>query len=327
MTIPQKSLIWALITVVVVLLVAGVSAGEGGDHVLELKAPRTDTNVSSIRFYLWTRDNSGADDFEELFVGDDGESILNSRYDGGRKTKVLVHGYGDYGRTGWVQNMRDAYLTMEDCNVISVDWELLASGPNYPKAARNCVPAGARVGELIRGLQEVGGAVIEEDFHTVGYSLGGQMVGAIGLATEGKMKRITSLDPAGFMFHTVPPEERIDASDAEIVDVIHTAGLWLGMDGVVGDIDFYPNGGTAKQPGCEGEDFGLGCSHSRGPDFMTETINSEVGFVALECGSIEDFEAGLCDDATTNLMGEPVDPSKKGTFYLRTNSDPPYAIP
>ena len=56
-----------------------------------------------------------------------------------------------------------------------MDWELLASGPNYPKAARNCVPAGARVGELIRGLQEVGGAVIEEDFHTVGYSLGGQV--------------------------------------------------------------------------------------------------------------------------------------------------------
>ena len=35
------------------------------------------------------------------------------------------------------------------------------------------------------------------------------------------------------MFHTVPPEERIDASDAEIVDVIHTAGLWVGTDGVV----------------------------------------------------------------------------------------------
>ena len=50
---------------------------------------------------------------------------------------------------------------------------MLASGPNYPKAARNCVPAGARVGELIRGLEEVGGAMLE-DFHTVGFSLGGQ---------------------------------------------------------------------------------------------------------------------------------------------------------
>ena len=124
------------------------------------------------------------------------------------------------------------------------------------------MPAGARAGELIGDLEEVAGAVLE-DFHAVGFSLGGQMVGAIGLATGGRMKRITALDPAGFMFHTVPPEERIDASDAEIVDVIHTSGL---SDGVFGDIDFYPNGGgTAKQPGCEGEDLQLSCSHSRGP--------------------------------------------------------------
>ena len=93
-----------------------------------------DTNVSTIRFYLWTRDNTGDDDFDELFVGDGGESILGSRYDGVRKTKVLVHGYGDSGLTGWVRSMKDAYLAREDCNVISVDWELLASGPDYPKA-------------------------------------------------------------------------------------------------------------------------------------------------------------------------------------------------
>ena len=48
MTIPQKSLIWALITVVVVLLVAGVSAGEGGDHVLEV---RLTFNPTRVRFF------------------------------------------------------------------------------------------------------------------------------------------------------------------------------------------------------------------------------------------------------------------------------------
>ena len=72
--------------------------------------------MSTIRFYLWTRDNSDDDDFEELFVGDDGESILNSRYDGAKKTKVLVHGYGDYGRTGWVRDMKDAYLAKGEQN-------------------------------------------------------------------------------------------------------------------------------------------------------------------------------------------------------------------
>ena len=43
-------------------------------------------------------------------VGDE-EGVLESRFDGGRQTKLLVHGYGDDGRTGWVRRMKDAYLT------------------------------------------------------------------------------------------------------------------------------------------------------------------------------------------------------------------------
>ena len=45
---------------------------------------------------------------------------------------------------------------------------------------------------------------------------------------------------AGPMFHLAPPEERLDPDDAELVDVIHTAGSWVGMDGVVPEsfVDF-----------------------------------------------------------------------------------------
>ena len=35
------------------------------------------------------------------------------------------------------------------------------------------------------------------------------------------------------MFHTVPPSERLDRSDAHFVDVLHSAGLWIGSDEVV----------------------------------------------------------------------------------------------
>ena len=84
----------------------------------------------------------------------------------------------------------------EDCNVISVDWEPLARAPFYVKAARNAMPAGARVAELLKSIIQTTGASLE-DFHGIGSSLGGQLMGGLGHAMEGKMKRITALDPAG----------------------------------------------------------------------------------------------------------------------------------
>ena len=40
------------------------------------------------------------------------------------------------------------------------------------------------------------------------------------------------------MFHTnyTSHEEKLSPEDAELVDVIHTAGRWLGMDGVVSGV-------------------------------------------------------------------------------------------
>ena len=40
------------------------------------------------------------------------------------------------------------------------------------------------------------------------------------------------------MFHTnyTSHEEKLSSEDAEVVDVIHTAGRWLGMDGVVSGV-------------------------------------------------------------------------------------------
>ena len=71
--------------------------------------PPTETNVSLIRFYLWTRDNQVEEDYDELFV-DNNESILNSHFDARRRTKILVHGYTSNGLTSFVKNAREAYL-------------------------------------------------------------------------------------------------------------------------------------------------------------------------------------------------------------------------
>ena len=71
--------------------------------------PPTETNVSLVRFYLWTRANPGVDDFDELYV-DDEESILDSHFDAGRKTKILAHGWTSDGMDSFVTNATMRYL-------------------------------------------------------------------------------------------------------------------------------------------------------------------------------------------------------------------------
>ena len=111
----------------------------------------------------------------------------------------------------------------------------------------------------------------------------------------------------GFLSHTAPPEEKLSPDDAQFVDVIHSAGLWMGTDEKVynikypsivpnlffssifvffckkvGQVDFYPNGGQAHQPGCENEDaLGLPCSHARAPVSSLLILFKTIFFVPL----------------------------------------------
>lgn len=59
------------------------------------------------------------------------------------------------------------------------------------------------------------------------------------------------LDPAGPGFEYVALRtDRLDFTDAEFVDVIHTASGTAGYSKSIGTVDFYPNGGQPPQPGC-----------------------------------------------------------------------------
>ena len=65
---------------------------------------------------------------------------------------------------------------------------------------------------------------------------------------------LSGLDPAEPHFSKTDPIVRLDPTDADFVDVIHTdAGPFLsgglGIFEPVGHVDFYPNGGI-EQPGC-----------------------------------------------------------------------------
>ena len=70
-----------------------------------------------------------------------------------------------------------------------------------------------------------------------------------------QLENISGLDPAGPLFEGYSPKVRLDKTDADYVDVIHSNGDSLIIGGLgawepIGHVDFYPNGGRAQR-GCQ----------------------------------------------------------------------------
>ena len=168
-----------------------------------------------------------------------------------------MHGFGGNGTTHkFSSRTRSAYLTVSDCNVITVDWSSLAAFPKYALAALSTEPVGLYLAQFIHFLLTVSGTP-PSSVHIVGYSLGSHVAGAAGnhlfrlSSGEIRLARITGLEPASGGFERPEKLRPLCRDDAQFVDVIHTNANALGLGTVnpVGSADFYPNGGT-WQFGC-----------------------------------------------------------------------------
>lgn len=133
--------------------------------------------------------------------------------------------------------------------------------------------------------------------HLIGVSLGAHISGFIGSSLNGTIGRITALDPAGPLFTGKPPEERLDPTDAQFVDVLHTDIDALGFREPLGHIDFYANGGT-DQPGCPPTIFSGGsyfkCDHQRSVFLYLESVERKCASRAYPCASYSDYLDGQC---------------------------------
>ena len=176
-------------------------------------------------------------------------------------------------------NCLTGFLDKEDCNFISVDWGLLALGPNYIRAVSNVEYVGSFTGNFVKFLTSK--AADLSRIHLIGFSLGAHVVGKAGQTMNGDILRITGLnilirpaysvitlqihcntclysnivfkglDPAYPLFEDGNADEILDRTDAKFVDVIHTnAGkLEQGRKGFpfsIGHADFWPNGGSIQ---------------------------------------------------------------------------------
>ncbi|XP_046639786.1 lipase member H-like isoform X1 [Daphnia pulicaria] len=322
---------WILLCSSVLVLAEGIFFRKeiirhAGDLLSEIAEPFA---ASQVHFLLWTRRNSFL--FQELFINDV-NVLAASSYVKTKPTKIYVHGFTENGQGDLSFRLRNRFLEKEDINFIAVDWALLAAGPDYPRAAANTRLVGLLTGDFVNFLVSQGTDLIK--LHLIGFSMGAHVVGLAGHIANGVLPRITGLDPAFPHFDFTNPDEVLEKTDAQFVDVIHTnAGKLengkIGVDRSIGHVDFWPNGGSS-QPGCiEIPNSSAGilsimnlflggiCSHRRAVEYFMESL--DVPFIATRCNSYDEFKLGSCTNNFKTFLGVPVSTSAVGNFFLDTN--------
>nr|XP_045613284.1 pancreatic triacylglycerol lipase-like isoform X1 [Procambarus clarkii]XP_045613285.1 pancreatic triacylglycerol lipase-like isoform X1 [Procambarus clarkii]XP_045613286.1 pancreatic triacylglycerol lipase-like isoform X1 [Procambarus clarkii] len=306
-----------------------------------VSSEETSITLNNVQnFFLWTRRHKAA---QELEVGSHASLAATRFYP--HRTYIIIHGFLGSGTDGWIISMKDALLSREDCNVISVNWAAGSLTAEYYMIRVRVPSVGEDVSKLLVFLQHAAG-LTPDLVHIIGHSLGAHAAGFAGKKMNGTLSRITGLDPAGHMYHQVDSADRLYKTDAAFVDVIHTHGCttllsqWTdcyGIDENLGDADFWPNGGE-RQPACaEGGDGpsavkdGSSCDHGMAYVLYTESIiysASTTHFLARPCNSWKMYNTRICPCSyPSQYMGFNVNPNAHGVFYLNTSITAPYALP
>ncbi|CRK90495.1 CLUMA_CG004162, isoform A [Clunio marinus] len=270
-----------------------------------------------VKFLLFTRRNPFVG--QRIILGDI-RSLFESNFNISNPTRFLIHGWGSDLNSFFNIEGTEAYLRNNDFNVIVVDWSRGAQTINYVQARNRVGPVGRILANFIDFLHD-NEALNFEELTVVGFSLGAHVAGFAGKnVNRGRINTIIGLDPAGPLFPIRNPSERLNATDAEYVEIIHTNSRMTGIGFPIGDADFYPNGGMT-QPGCV-RHF---CHHDRAPLFFIESINSN-NFFARACLSFSNIGRDCIGEEVT-MGGEPSNSknSVRGIFYLTTNRRPPFA--
>ncbi|KAH8358359.1 hypothetical protein KR200_009186 [Drosophila serrata] len=245
--------------------------------------------------------------------------------------KILIHGF--IGNRSLTPNLevRDVLLMNQPVNVISVDYETLVRWPCYfPWAVNNAPIVSECLAQMINNLLS-SGIYRREEIHLIGFSLGAQVAGMVANYVSQPLARITGLDPAGPGFMTqFSLQHKLDASDADFVDVIHTDPFFFSMLPPMGHADFYPNLDQLNQRGCSyiSNWRFFNCNHYRAAVYYGESIISRRGFWAQQCGGWFDFFTQRCShysNMPNSQMGYFVSEDATGSYFLSTHDVSPFA--
>jgi pimeloyl-ACP methyl ester carboxylesterase len=211
------------------------------------------------------------------------------------KLVVVVHGFTANADVGnWPDEIADLVMKHDKTDtlaVLTIDWNEGADlRDGYALAVANTRYVGIAAERVIRQLNQNDDIFI----HCIGHSLGAHICGFLGNAikedscySKSSLDRITALDPAGPHFYsssyanptpiTGPLGEKLDRTDADLVDVIHTDSNTLGIVQPIGHTDFYIGENSrelgANQAGCSVSPV---CDHGRSHELLRYSISHKT---------------------------------------------------
>ncbi|CAH2057002.1 unnamed protein product, partial [Iphiclides podalirius] len=242
-----------------------------------------------------------------------------------KKTMLYAGGFFDSASFPFSQSIGSAY-SKRGYNVLMTEtFHFLTH--IYPKSVRLSRVLGEKIGEFLVSLTEHG--LRAENLELVGISIGAHIAGYASkyffAATGKKPARITGLDPAGPCYRALPPNSRLQASDAERVDILHTNIDGFGIAERLGHVDFYVNGGEFQPSDIPFIPCLILCSHFRSAFYLWQAIEHPKKFIGVRCDSIQDARFAKCFNNTeTNYVGLETRFDRPGIFYLPTHNEFPY---
>ncbi|CAH1642684.1 unnamed protein product [Spodoptera littoralis] len=232
---------------------------------------------ASNRYHLFTRANPS---ISQPIVLNNAATVHNSNFNARRRTIVMMHGFAGS----------------------------ITSGFN------TVLLPGQAAGRFINWLNSITGATAN-NYHVIGYSVGGHGAGIIARTINGNVGYVTGLDPA----------DRWDTAwlfrpnDGLYTEVMHTNGGDSGWLNPLAQVDFYPNGGR-QMPGC----MTSLCHHYRSYYYMAESLRTG-GFTGRRCDNLNAALVGNCSGSTLRMGGIRPKNGNTGIYHLTTNALHPYS--
>lgn len=252
-------------------------------------------------------------------------STKQSGFNSSNPTRVFIHDYNGLGLSCF-RTYKKLYFERNNFNIIIVDWHCGASFLDYVGARKRVSHIGAAVGHFIKRLNTTHGIAFKS-VSVIGFGLGAHAAGIAGKTLNGQLGSIVGLSPSSALFTIALSIDRLNATDAIFVEIIHTSRSDIALRNY-GDAEFFVAGvlNFMPQPGCGGIDSTDLCSASRSICYFFETIALPNRYVGTSCTTISNVCVKQRDASLQAMGGEPLNTAARGAYSVSVSPRSPYDV-